>query len=444
MLVHGAGRGSPLISGFRGRILHVTSTKPPDWQYLEDGVLLVENDRILDLASADALAAKGFDLSRCRNCPEDLIVPGFIDAHVHAPQIDVIGALGEHLLAWLDRYTFPAEARYADRDYAAAAAEDFFDLLVQAGTTSAMVYATSHHDATDSLFAAADRRRLRMVSGMVLMDQHAPPELLRDAAEAIAETESLIRAWHRRGRLGYAVTPRFAGTCSPALLAAAGQLHQAYPDTWVQTHLAENLQEVKQVLDLHPQSADYLGIYEAHGLVTDRTLLGHCIYLSDDEVRRLGQSGAVAVFCPSANLYLGSGLFPFQKLNDRQVGMGIGSDVGAGTSLSLLRTLGDAYKVCQMTDFTLDPRQAFTLATLGNAEALQLDEFVGNFEIGKEADFLILNAGSNALLDRRLRQVATIEEEIGLYMTLGDERSVAETWVAGRQAYCRDGTSSSG
>jgi guanine deaminase len=428
-----------MIRGFRSRILHVVSSSPLEWQYLADGVLLIEDGTIRAIEHAAAIASQGFDLDQCVSHPDDLLVPGFIDAHVHAPQIDVVGGLGTHLLDWLEKYTFPAEIRFSDGEYAAVQADRFLDMLLKAGTTTAMVYATSHFEATDKLFEAAASRNMRFITGKLLMDEQAPVELLESPEVGIVNSRALIERWHGRGRLGYAISPRYAGTCTPESLKAAANLFSDYPNTWIQTHLAENVQELKQVLELHPEATDYLHIYEQQGLLTERSLFGHCIHLSDDEIRRLQDAGGRAIFCPSSNLFLGSGLFDLEKMRQNEVVTGIGSDVGAGTSLSLLQTLGDAYKVCQLADNQLTAMEAFSMATLGNAEALHLESSIGNLMPGKDADFLFLNPGSHDLLAHRIRQVDSIEEEIGLYVTLGDDRVVRETFVAGESAILQSG-----
>jgi guanine deaminase len=418
---------------FRSRILHITSTSPLTWEYLEDGVLLVEEGVIRDVGPAERFEKAGFSLALCLHYPDHLMVPGFIDAHVHSPQLDVIGSYGEQLLDWLNKFTFPAEALYADEAYAATSAVAFLNCLLDAGTTSAMVFATSHHAATDLLFDAAYEKSLRMVAGKVLMDQNALSELQDTADGGISDSKQLIEKWHGKGRLGYAITPRFAGTSSAEQLTGAGKLHQAYPDTWIQTHLSENLQEIAWVREVHPDTDDYLNVYEKYGLVNDRSVFAHCIHLSDSEISRLADRDARIAFCPSSNLFLGSGLMDLDGLRKAGIKVSLASDVGGGTSLSMLRTMGEAYKVCQMRGFSLSAMDALALTTLGNAEALQLDHAVGNFMPGKEADFLLLNPDSTDVMSRRMALCNDIEEEMFVYVTLGDERTVAETYIAGER-----------
>ena len=424
------------MRAIRARVLHVESTRPLRWQYLEDGVVIIESGRIQELAAADQLKSAAFDLAACEDRRDALLIPGFIDTHVHSPQIDVIASYGEQLLDWLDRYTFPAESRYSDAAYAAESAGRFLDGLIAAGTTTAMVYVTSHVAATEKFFQAASDRNMRIIAGKVLMDQEAPTVLCDDTLQGVVDCAGLIEKWHGKDRLGYAITPRFAVSSSPAQLAAAGRLHRSYPGTWIQTHLAENHEEIRKVAKLHPGSSDYLNVYEKHGLLTDRTIFGHCLHLSDSEIARMSDVGGKVAFCPSSNLFLGSGLLELEKLQHAGLRIGVASDVGGGTSLSMLRTLADAYKVCRLRDYSLSPMQAFAMATLGNAELLGIDRFIGNLEKGKEADMVLLKTKPGTILGRRLELAESIEEEMFIYITLGDESLVAETIINGVTSEC--------
>lgn len=421
----------------RSRLLHVTCCEPLHWEYLDDGVLLVEDGFIKDMGAAEKFSREGFDLSLCGHYPDHLLVPGFIDTHVHSPQIDIIGSYGEQLLDWLNKYTFPAEMCYADGQYAEKAARDFVNQLTMAGTTSAMVFATSHLEATDALFSAAFEKNMRLIAGKVLMDRNAPAGLTDTALGGVADSEVLIDRWHGKGRLGYAVTPRFAGTSSREQLDAAGRLHEQYPSTWVQSHLSENKDEVAWVLSVHDDARDYLDVYERSGLVTERAVFGHCIHLSGDEIDRMAAAGGSVAFCPSSNLFLGSGLLDVARLKKKKVPVGIATDVGAGTSLSMLRTLGEAYKVCQLEGVSLSAMEAFAMATLRNAEVLHLDDVIGNLQAGKEADFVLLDPSVCEMTERRVRLTKSIEEELFVYITLGDERLIAATYVNGEQCYGR-------
>jgi guanine deaminase len=418
---------------FRSRILHVTSTDPLRYEYLEDGVLLVEDGKVVDLGAAEVFERAGFALGQCLHEPDYLIVPGFIDTHVHSPQLDVIASYGEQLLEWLNKYTFPAEARYADETYAATSAVAFLNSLLEAGTTTALVFATSHHKATDLLFDAANEKNMRLIAGKVLMDQNATPELHDTAKGGIADSEALIRSWHGKGRLGYAITPRFAGTSSVEQLTLAGELHQRYPGTWIQSHISENLDEVRWVSEVHPHVDDYLDAYERYGLVNERSVFAHCIHLTESERRRFADKGAKAAFSPSSNLFIGSGLFDLAQAKEDGIDVALASDVGGGTSLSMLRTIADAYKVCQLKGYSLSAMEALAMVTLGGAEALHLDPFVGNFEKGKEADFIMLDPNATNVMSRRIGFSDSIEDEFFVMMTLGDEKTIAATYVAGEK-----------
>ena len=416
---------------YRSRILHVTSTNPLKYEYLVDGVLLVEDGKIKDIGPAQKFSQEGFQLAVCQHQPDYLMVPGFIDTHVHSPQLDIIGSYGEQLLDWLNKYTFPAEARYADVAYAATSAVAFLDSLLDAGTTTALVFATSHLQATDQLFEAANEKGMRLIAGKVLMDQNALLEILDTAVGGIADSETLINKWHGKGRLGYAITPRFAGSSSVQQLQLAGELHKKYPDTWVQTHLSENRDEIEWVAKIHPETSDYLNDYEKYGLVGQRSVFAHCIHLTGSERGRLAEAGGKVAFCPSSNMFLGSGLLDLEQLKRDEIAVSLATDVGAGTSLSMLRTMGDAYKVCQLSGYSLSAMEAFAMSTLGNAQCLHLDEHIGNFEVGKEADFLMLNPNATDLSSRRIGLTEAIEDELFVMMTIGDERMVAATYVEG-------------
>ena len=416
---------------YRSRILHVTSTNPLRYEYLVDGVLLVEDGKIKDIGPAQRFSQAGFHLAVCQHDPDYLIVPGFIDTHVHSPQLDIIGSYGEQLLDWLNKYTFPADARYADVTYAATSAVAFLDSLLDAGTTSALVFATSHLQATEQLFEAANEKGMRLIAGKVLMDQNALAEILDTAVGGIADSETLINKWHGAGRLGYAITPRFAGSSSVHQLQLAGELHKKYPDTWVQTHLSENPDEIDWVAQTHPDTSDYLNAYEKYELVGERSVFAHCIHLTESERGRLADADGKVAFCPSSNLFLGSGLLDFEQLKRDGIGVSLATDVGAGTSLSMLRTMGDAYKVCQLRGYSLSAMEAFAMSTLGNAQCLHLDKYIGNFEVGKEADFLMLDPNVTDLSSRRIELSETIEDELFVMMTIGDERTVVATYVEG-------------
>ncbi|RVT89250.1 guanine deaminase [Sphingomonas crocodyli] len=401
-----------------------------------DGLLVVENGIVVAVGDHADLAGR-FAEAGVTHFPGKTIVPGFVDAHVHYPQTERIAAHGAQLLDWLDRHIFPAETAFADRDHADAIAGFFLDELLRNGTTSALVYATVHPESVDALFEAALTRDMRIVSGKVLMDQGAP-DGLRDTVETgRADSEALIAKWRGRGRLRYAVTPRFALTSTDAQLVSAGEMVAAHPDVLMHTHLAENLGEVAAVAARFTTAKDYLDAYDRFGLVGDRSVFAHCIQMDDDAFARMVAKGAHAAFCPTSNLFLGSGLFDLEKACAHGVGVGIGTDIGAGTSFSLLHTLGEAYKVCQMRGVSLDPFRALHLATVGGARALGIADRVGALKVGQEADFAVLDPCATPLLARRTAG-ADLHDRLFALQILGDDRAVAFTYLAGKLAHQRD------
>lgn len=407
--------------------------QPGAVRYHQDGLLVVEDGLVIGFGDHAELAPRFADVPTERLA--GLIVPGFVDAHIHYPQTDTIAAHGEQLLEWLGRHIFPAEAAFADRAHADGVAAFFLDELLRNGTTSALVYATVHPESVDALFEAALARNMRIVSGKVLMDRG--PEHLRDSVESgRADSEALITRWRGRGRLGYAVTPRFALTSSDEQLASAGALVAAHPEVMMHTHLAENPGEIAAVAARFTGARDYLDVYDRFGLVGPRSLFAHCIHLDDRAMGRMSAAGAAIAFCPTSNLFLGSGLFDLARAESYGVRVGIGTDVGAGTSFSMLATLGEAYKVGQMRGTSLDPFHALHLATAGGARALGLGDRIGGLQPGQEADFILLDCAATPLLARRTAG-AGLRERLFALQILGDDRVVARTYVAGRCLYAR-------
>jgi guanine deaminase len=368
--------------------------------------------------------------------PNGLILPGLVDTHVHYPQIQMVGAFGAQLLGWLERYTFPAEASFADRRHAEETARLFLREVLACGTTTAAVYCTVHPHSVDAFFAESARFNTRMVAGKVLMDRHAPSALLDTAERGYRESDALIRRWHGRGRQLYGVTPRFAPACTEAQLDAAGALLREHDGLYLQTHLSESPAEVAWVRDLFPARASYLDVYAHAGLVGPRSVFGHAIHVDEADLCTCHRTGAALAHCPTSNLFLGSGLFRlFDALDPRRpVRTGLGTDVGAGTTLSLVRTLGEAYKVAALRGDKLDAVRALWLATAGGAEALHLEDRIGRVAVGYEADLCVLDTAASPLLAHRARYCTDIEELLFVQMTLGPER-VQATWVAGEPVY---------
>jgi len=425
---------SPPLAAVRGEIVHFLADPAADPRALEhfaDGVLIVRDGHVAECGPATALLAKlpaGTPLADHRG---RLILPGFVDTHVHYPQTDIIASHGEQLLEWLEKYTFPAERRFADPAHAAEVAGFFCDELLRNGTTTAAAFATVHPASVEALFEAAQQRRMRLITGKVLMDRNCP-DFLRDTAETgYADSQALIERWHNRDRLLYAITPRFAPTSTPAQMALAGRLFREHPGVFLQSHLAENRAEVAWVAQLHPEARSYLDVYERAGQLGMRALFAHCLWLDDSDRRRMAERGAAMSFCPTSNLFLGSGLFDLARARALGVRVGLGTDVGGGTSLSMLQTLNEAYKVLQLGGQSLSAASGFYLATLGGAHSLYLDDRIGNFASGKEADFVVLDPRATPLLARRSAACTTLEERLFVLMMLGDDRAVAATYVMG-------------
>ncbi|MEM9147343.1 MAG: guanine deaminase [Pseudomonadota bacterium] len=394
--------------------------------YEEDGALLIREGRIV--ASGPFDCARGLPIDDHRG---HLVLPGLIDAHLHMPQMRVMASWGTELLDWLSRYTFPEEARCVDPAHAARMARAFFDSTLRNGTTTVAAFCTSHPASAEAFFTESARRGLRVIGGKVMMDQGAPEALLDTADRAHDETEALIRRWHGVGRAEVGITPRFAITSSPAQLAAAGALAAAHPSCPVQTHLSENHAEVALAARLHPNAPDYFGIYEAHGLAGPRSLFGHCLHLTERERAAMAETGSVAVFCPTSNLFLGSGLFDMAGLEAAGLRTAIATDIGGGTSPSLLRTLAEAYKVLALQGQRMDPLTAFWRATRGNAEALGLGNRIGSLEPGIEADVVVLDPRATPEMALRHETVESLAEELFLLQTLGDDRAVRAVYAAG-------------
>ena len=406
-------------------------------EYFEDGLLLVEDGRIARIGAAEALLAQLPADTEITHYPDALITPGFVDTHIHYPQVDVIGAYGTQLLDWLQTYTFPAEGRFADPAHAREQARFFLAELLRNGTTTALVFGTVHPQSVDAFFEEALALDLRMIAGKVLMDRHAPDYLTDTAASGYADSRALIERWHGKGRLHYAVTPRFAPTSTPEQLALAGRLLKEFPGLYLHTHISENRDEVAWVKALFPERKHYLDVYDHHGLIGERAVFAHGIHLCDDECRRLGETGSAVAFCPTSNLFLGSGLFDLAKLEGYGVRVGLGTDVGGGTSFSPLQTLNEAYKVLQLNGQKLDPFKALYLATLGGARALYLDARIGNFLPGKDADFVVLDLAATPLIARRLAVSRSLHETLFALMMLGDDRAVRATYAAGNRVHQR-------
>ena len=418
----------------RGRLLTFAAQEAPPL-YIENGALLVEAGKITAVGEWDDVRTRAPVAAQFDDHRDKLIMPGFIDAHIHYPQTRVIASYGAQLLEWLQKYTFVEEQKFHDVVHAEKVANFFLDELARCGTTTAAVYCTSHPNSVEAFFAASQSRGLRMIAGKVMMDRNAPNGLMDTAERGYAESRDLIARMHGRGRFSYAITPRFAVTSTEAQLEAAGALAKEFPEVHIQTHLNENIAEIDFVKMQFPWAANYLDVYDRFGLLGARSIFGHCIHMSDAEIRRMAETRSVAAFCPTSNLFLGSGLFDQAKLRGAGVRVALATDVGGGTSYSMLQTAAEAYKVLQMGGQSWPPLAAFRQMTRGNAEVLGLDDSIGALEVGYEADLVVLDAGATPAMAHRMQSVAgTLAEELFVLTTLGDDRAVVETYVAGERA----------
>ncbi|MDO5705947.1 MAG: guanine deaminase [Paracoccus sp. (in: a-proteobacteria)] len=416
----------------RARVLdfHADPAETDDnHRYFPDGAILIDDGRIVAVGDYASIRRKG--AVEIDHRPH-LILPGFVDPHIHFPQVQVIASWGAQLLDWLQNYTFPEEARFADDDHAEAMAGRFCDLLLMHGTTTACAFASSHPGSVDALFTAAQSRGMAMLAGKVMMDRGAIPEVHDTAQSSYDDSNALIARWHGRGRLNYVITPRFAITSTPEQLEAAGALARENPHLHIQTHLSENLAEIDHTLSLYPKARDYLDIYDHYGLLGPRSLMGHAIHLSAREVALMAETGTRAIHCPTSNLFLGSGLFDDAGLRAAGVVTGVATDVGGGTSYSLLQTLNEAYKIAQMRGVNLHPLAAFHWATRGNAIALGMADRIGTLVPGSDADLVVLNARATPAMALRAERIETLAQELFLLQILGDDRAVAQTYVAGK------------
>lgn len=403
------------------------------YRFEEDGAVLVRQGIIAAMGTfAEVSSEAGDDVTIIDHRPY-LVLPGFIDTHAHMPQMQVIASFGTELLEWLNKYTFPEESRFFDPDHADRIAGLFLDELIRQGTTSVAAYCSVHRQSAEALFSQAINRNMAIVAGKVMMDCHAPDGVTDTPQSGYDDSKALIAKWHGRGRLNYAVSPRFALTSSPEQMEMAGALMREHPDLHMQTHLSENLAEIARAAELYPAARDYTDIYADYGLLGAKALLGHSIHLSEREADILSETGSVAVFCPTSNLFLGSGLFDWAGLRSRpkKVRTALATDVGGGTNYSMLRTMDEAYKVTALKGTKIDPLSAFWQVTRGNAEALSMADRIGTLEPGSDADIVVLNARATPAMDLRMERMETLAEELFLLQTMGDDRAVVETYVAG-------------
>ena len=404
------------------------------YHYEPDGAVLIVDGEIRTSGSyGEVIEAAEDGVPEIDHRPH-LIMPGFIDTHLHFPQMQVIGSYAANLLEWLNTYTFIEEQRFADSGHAAHIATHFFDEMVRHGTTTAAAYCSVHKASADAYFAEAMKRNMLMIGGKVMMDRNAPEGLRDTPQQGYDETRQVIADWHGKGRNHVAITPRFAITSTPEQMEVAKTLAAEFPDLHIQTHLSENREEIEFTCSLYPDAKDYTDIYDRYGLLGRKSLFGHCIHLSDREADVMSESGSVAVHCPTSNLFLGSGLFPLRHLQNREkpVRVSFATDIGGGTSYSMLRTLDEAYKIQQLLGERLNPLKSFYFATRGNAEALSLTDRIGTLDDGTDADLIVLDASATPAMALKMQAVKTLSEELFLLQTMGDDRAIVETYVAGQ------------
>lgn len=432
------------VLAVRGTLVHFTDdpflvAKDDAFHCEEDGLLVAVDGIVRAVGPYSQVkdqVPEGTTIEDHTGC---LISPGFIDTHIHYVQTGMMGAYGEQLIDWLNNYTFIEEQKLKDRSVAQQMAKVFCDELLRNGTTSALTFAAVFPQSVDALFEETERRNMRMIAGKVMMDCNAPEALLDTAKTGYDDSKALLEKWHGKGRQQYAITPRFAPTSTPEELEAAGALWKEHPEANVHSHLMENLGEIAWVAELFPDRADYLDVYEHFGLVGKRSVYAHGVHLGEEQLRRLHEREAGIAHCPTSNLFLGSGLFPLREAKnpERPVHVGLGTDIGAGTSFSMLATMNEAYKVAQLRAYPLEAVRSFFLATLGGARALGIDDKVGTLTPGHEADLVVLDPRATALMDFRADRCTGIEEQLFVLATLGDDRAVKATYVAGREAYAR-------
>jgi guanine deaminase len=430
------------ISALRGQLFYIVDDpflNDDCVRYESDGMLIIEDGKIKAVGAAADVMGQLPDDAVITHYPKSIIMPGFVDAHIHYPQVEVIGSYGTQLLEWLNKYTFPTESKFNDVHHAQTIAEFFVKELQRNGTTSASVFCTSAPESVDAIFQASQEDNMLLLAGKMMMDSHAPESILDTVQSSYDDSKALIEKWHNTGRSVYTVSPRFALTSSPEQLEMAGTLMREYDDVRLQTHLSENKDEIKRAMELYPDRKNYTDIYDYYGLMDDRAIYGHAIHMSEGELQRFYDTGATIAHCPTSNFFIGSGLFDIAatKQSTRPIKLGLGTDVGGGTSFSMLQTMNEMYKMAQMRGISVTAVQAFYLATLGSATALGIDDRVGTFKVGHDADVVVLDPRATPLLDLRADVANSLDELLFVLMICGDDRAIESTYVAGNAVYQR-------
>ena len=422
---------------YRASLLHfpkATTSPKQDYEHIEDGIMVTRDGKV-DFIGEYKLHINQYSDAKHHDYSGKLILPGFIDSHLHFPQTEMLASFGEQLLDWLTDYTFPIERKFEDYEYASRIAKIFLKQLYRHGTTTGMVYSSVHKQAADALFEQAQQHNMLLIAGKVCMDRHCPDWLQDTPQSAQQDSATLIDTWHNNGRLKYAITPRFAPTSSPEQLHLLGELAQQYPDVFIQTHLSENHNEIAWVKELFPKRKNYLDVYDHYGLLRKGAVFGHGIHLEQSEWQRLHETQACIAFCPTSNLFLGSGLFDLAKANQQHVPVILATDVGGGTSFSMLKTLSEAYKICQLRGNQMDPMQGLYMMTQGAAQGLGLDNKIGNLNPGTDADFVVLDPEFDELSALRFEHHRTPEDIIFALSMLADDRAIFATYIAGKAVY---------
>ncbi len=408
-------------------------------RYESDGLIVIEDGKITAVGETRNIASQLPEGAIITHYPNSIIMPGFIDAHIHYPQVEIIGSYGTQLLEWLNKYTFPTEAKFKDEQHAYTIAEFFIDELKRNGTTSASIFCTSARESVDAIFQSAQQDDMLILAGKMMMDSHAPTSVLDTAQSSYDDSKALIEKWHDRGRALYTVSPRFALTSSPQQLEMAQALMQEFDEVRLQTHISENKDEIARAMELYPDRKNYTDIYDSYGLLEERAIYGHAIHMSENELRRFHETDAKIAHCPTSNFFIGSGLFDMEamKQENRPVTVGLGTDVGGGTSFSMLQTMNEMYKMAQMRGISVTATQGFYLATLGSATALGIEDRVGTFKVGHDADIVVLDPRATPLLNLRANVADTLEELLFVMMICADDRAIEATYIAGKEVYER-------
>jgi len=423
---------------FKGRIFSFLR-KPGDindtgsYIYLEKGAVVCDDKGVIVEVNDYSKLNKKYKSAKTEDFGSKIICPGFIDLHNHFPQTQVIASYGTKLLEWLNKYTFPNESLFFDKNHCERESKMFLDLLNSNGITTSVSFGSVHTSSVEYLFREAHNRNMCLIAGNVLMDRHAPDTVLEKADKSYLNSKEIISRWHNVSRCKYAITPRFAITSTPELLEVSQSLYAEHNSCYVQTHLSENIDEIKTTLNLFPDYNNYLAIYDKYKLLSNKTLLAHSIHLEKNEIERIKETKSVAVHCPTSNLFLGSGLFKYRELEEKGVRTAIATDVGGGTSFSMLRTLDEAYKIQQLENYSLNPLASYFWSTMGNAECLGLQNQIGSIKAGSYADLIVLNSESTSLMRHRMEKCRTIEEELFILQTLGDDRAIDAVFISGKK-----------